>query len=129
MIDTDAALIDYLNTKPGLTVHTDQRFWASVYYPKEYDPSDGKGLLFSPRTGATPDYSGLTLLLPYQFRSYGQTQAQASELDRALYDVLHEAQNCNIKLALAEAVGQPLIEPGTRWPFVLSYYQIWFNNT
>lgn len=127
MLDTDAALTGFLLAQPGLTAVAGQRIHASLYYPKGYEPADGPLLLFNPRGGGQ-DYTSLVLSPSYQFRSFGATQKEARQLDRALYDALNDAQCYPIKMARMEAIGQLLQEPDTRWPFVLSFYRIDFSN-
>jgi hypothetical protein len=127
MIDTDAEIREYLVGQASLTVLAGQRIYASLYLPKGYTPDDGPALLFSPRGGAI-DYSSLVLNPSYQFRSYGKTLEKARELDRALFDALNDISYCDIKSARMEAIGQPLQEQGTGWPFVLSFYRIFLGN-
>lgn len=127
MIDIDATIHAYLIQQAGLTVLAGPRIFASLYLPKGYKPADGPALLFSPRGGAV-DYSSLVLNPSYQFRSYGKTLASARELDRALFDALNDVSYCDIKSARMEAIGQPLQEPDTGWPFVLSFYRIFIGN-
>jgi len=127
LLDHDAALTTFLLAQPGLTAVSGRRIYASIALPKGYVPEHGPALLFSPRGGGQ-DYTSLVLSVSYQCRSYGLTAAEARRLDRALYDALNEAQSCPIKLARMEAIGQLLQEPDTRWPFVLSFYQVYFSN-
>ena len=126
MVDIDAVITEYLETQPGLTVHTQERLYASISLPKGYDPSNGKALLFNVR-GGTPDYSSLVLRPSMQFRSVGKTEAEARELDRALFDALNDASYCKIKMAQLETIGQLLRFPATGWPFVLSFYRLFIS--
>lgn len=128
MTDPDATLITYLTGQAGLTALTGNRIYAGLYLPKDYRPETGPALLFSPRGGGQ-DYTGLVLSPSYQFRSCGATLKMARELDRALYDVLDDIQDCTtIKYARMEVIGQPLLDQATGWPMVLSFYRVFFNN-
>jgi hypothetical protein len=128
MTDVEAVILEYLKSQPGLTVLTEDRIHASLYFPKGYKPADGQGLLFNIR-GGDPDYTSLVLRPSVQFRSFGLTPALARELDLALYDVLNDKSYCQIKIARLEAIGQPLQDPAKSWPYVLSYYRFYISNS
>lgn len=128
MIDVEATILEYLKTQPGLTALTNDRIHASLYFPKEYKPAEGQGLLFNVR-GGDQDYTSLVLRPSVQFRSYGATPALARELDLALYGVLNDKSYCQIKIARLESIGQPLQDPATRWPYVLTFYRFFISNS
>lgn len=127
MVDTDAVLRSFLIQNPGVTGLAGKRIFAGVNPPPGYKPADGPALVFSIR-GGLPDYSNLMLAPSYQFRCIAITLAEARTLDRALYEALQDKSGIGVKIARMEAIGQPLTEPSTGWPFVLSYYRIFFNN-
>lgn len=126
MTDIEAVILEYLMQQAGLTVHTGERIYASLYFPKDHESS--KSILFNIRGGG-PDYSGLVLSPSVQFRSYGPTPAAAREVDKALYDSLHDKSYCKMKMARLEVIGQLLQDPATRWPYVLSFYRISISSS
>jgi hypothetical protein len=128
MIDPSAEVLEFLTGQPAMVVLTGDRMYADTDLPRGYKPADGQALLLATR-GGRPDYSSLVLYPSFQFRSYGPDFEACWELDQTLFDVLNDKGNCKIKFARLEAIGRPLREPDTGWPFVLTYYQIAMNSS
>jgi hypothetical protein len=67
----------------------------------------------------------------YQIKCYGGTQNfdEAEAVYRALYDRLHgeedeETASGTIMDAQQEGVGQPIQDPDSGWPFILTFWQV-----
>lgn len=130
MLDILASLRAFLADQAGLMAHTGNaglRIYAGPDLPPEYSPANGAGILFNLR-GGSQDYTSLVLTPSVQFRTFAGTMKAALAADRALYDVLNDVQCWPIKLARLEIPGQPLTDPESKWPFVLSFYQVSFSN-
>ena len=122
MIDAPDILRDYLLSRSAITTLVGTRIWAQMTYPPSgYKPSQGAALVFKTRGGA-PDYTQAHLLLPWQLKSYGATIYIASALDRAIADALFDARWGDILESSMEQAGQPIPEPETDWPCILSFY-------
>jgi len=131
VLDILSAIRSYLADQAGLMAHTGnagERIYAGPDLPPEYSPANGAGILFNLRGGGQ-DYTSLVLSPSIQFRTYGPTMKAAIAADRALYDALNDAQCWPIKIARLDVPGQPLSDPDTRWPFVLSFYTINLSNS
>jgi hypothetical protein len=130
MVSIHKVLLDFLRRNQAIADLADGRLYAGPALPKGYAPSlSGPAILFS-RRGGNVDYTGLVLNPSVQFRCYAASSAKAGELDRALYDALHDKHGPGIKRARAEVLGQPLIEPETDppWHYVLSFYRVRITN-
>lgn len=128
MIDAPDVLRDYLLTKTAITTLVGTRIWAQMTYPPEgYKPSQGGAIVFKIRGGA-PDYTSANLVLPWQFKSYGLSIYIASAIDRALADVLFDANGGGIISSRMEQAGQSIPEPQTDWPCILSFYETWMRS-
>lgn len=126
MIDAPTVIRNYLLNQIAVTELVDEaRIWKQATYPPalnpKYTPSQGAALVFKTRGGA-PEYTNAHLLLSWQFKSYGATIEIASALDRAVADALFDARWGDILESSIEQVGQPIPEPDTDWPCILSFY-------
>lgn len=126
MIDLDSHIRDLLVADLDVYGFTGERIFASTDLPTGYTPDAGAAVLFSARGGQGPDESGLILWPSYQFRSYAATEAQAREVDHAVFRALNFRRSERIKMARLDVYPQVLRqqEPEPAWPFVLSYYQV-----
>lgn len=127
MIDVEASLTTLLLSIATLTAKTDRRIYAGTSLPAGSTITAGKTLLFNMR-GGDPDFSSKVLYPSIQFRSYGPTEEDARDLDRTLFDVLHDYKGPGILNCTLQTLGQLLYEPDTNWPFILSYYQLSILN-
>jgi hypothetical protein len=130
MVSIHKVILDFLKRSQAIADLTNGRIYAGPVLPKGYTPSAaGPAILFS-RRGGTTDYTGLVLNPSVQFRCYASSSAKAGELDRALYDALHDKHGAGIKRARVEVLGQPLTEPETDppWHYVLSFYRVRITN-
>lgn len=128
MIDAPKAILDYLLAQPGVTALTDTRIWAeSSTPPPGYKPSEGAGLCMRAR-GGLPDASDGFLRVSWQCKCYGATAVEANALYRVVYSALHNAQAGTLRWGRCEVLGQPLLEPETNWPFILTVFELWVAN-
>lgn len=127
MVDWRKKLRTYLLTQAPLVALTGQRIYASDQLPTGYKPSDGVAILIGMRSGGM-DYSSQILRIATQFRIYGATQAQIITADSTLFDVLNDAQAVLLSARL-DVPGQQLTHPDTLWNFMLTFYQLHFQNT
>ena len=127
MIDVEATLRAYLAGVAGIAAVAGARVYAGSGLPAGYQASDGPALVFSVRGGG-PDYSSKVLYPSVQFRAYGETEADARQLDRALFDGLNDVKYGMIKWARCEVLGQMVREPSTGWSYVISFYRVMMGN-
>lgn len=125
MIDVDATIRAFLMAQPEMTAVSDQRVYASVDLPAGYNISDGPALLYTSQM--TPSYPSKLLKGSVTFRCYGNENT-ARELDRALYDALHDNASKAVKAAHLQTGGQLFQESDTGWYFVLSIYRLVLAN-
>jgi len=140
--DALATVRTYLATIAGITAitGTGKRLVAGPNLPAGYKPQDGSALLFNVRSGSQ-DYTSGMLNPSIQFRSYGgfdegervmQGNAAAWALDQALYDGVNDKtyEAGNIAFFRLEDGTFPVLlnEPGTDWPYVLSFYRVHIRN-
>ena len=130
MTDADLAIRAILMGYTGLTSLVGNRVYASTDLPAGYTPDDGPAVLFNVRGGQGPDESGLITWPSYQFRSYAATEAEAREVDRAVYGALNFTSSNRVKMARLDVYPQLLRqpEPEPQWPFVLSFYRAIIAN-
>lgn len=121
MIDIEATLRSKLAADSTLAAVVADRIYAAERLPAGYKPSLGGAVLFKVM-GGNADF-GPTLRPTVQVRSYGLTEAVAREVDRAVFDALHELHNGNVLMVEIDILGQMVAEPETDWRYVLSYYR------
>lgn len=127
MVDWRKKLRTYLLAQASLVALTGQRIYASDQLPTGYKPSDGAAILIGMRSGGM-DYTSQVLRIAAQFRIYAPTQAQIITADSTLFDVLNDAQSVLLSARL-DVPGQQLTHPDTLWSFMLTFYQLHFQNT
>lgn len=123
MIDAPVVLRSFLLAQEPLTDKVDERIWGGRINPIEgYLPSQGPAIVFRPRGSGTIDYSSQILTLAWVFKSYGEDEDEAREIDRILFDVLHDAKTGGMYGAFLSVPGQPSQEPTLHWYYSLSYW-------
>ena len=133
---------NYLLTKSALTAitGTGSRLIAARDLPPGYTPSDGSALIFMTQPGSQ-DYTSGMLMPRIQFRSYGgfakgekhtEGEANAWLLDQVLYESVNDTsyEAGNIAQFRLEDGTYPtmLTEPGSDWPYVLTFYRAYIRN-
>lgn len=126
MVDWRKKLRTYLLAQAPLVALTGQRIFASDQLPAGYKPGDGAAILIGMRGGGM-DYSSQILKISAQFRIYAPTQSQIIMVDSTLFDVLNDAQSVLLSARL-DVPGQQLTHPDTLWNFMLTFYQLRFQN-
>jgi hypothetical protein len=126
MVDVDATIRAWLVSKPVLTHVAGDHIYAAMDLPIGYQAEDGPALLFTSQM--TPSYPSKLLKGSVTCRCYGTDEESARELERALYDGIHDKVSSSIKAAHLETGGQILQEPNTGWYFVLSIYRFVIAN-
>lgn len=137
MTNDSRTVRDFLLSQPSLIALTGQRVWAEADTPPAgYKPSDGPAICFKRRGGGT-DYEAVNLFPSFQFKIYGadgatgQTtspEASADTVYRTLFDVFNQTFGYQIKSAEIESLGNTLIEPNTKWVYILCYYKLQVLN-
>ena len=132
----------YLVTLSDITdiTGTSRRLRAGQNLHPGYKPSDGSCLLFNVRSGSQ-DYTSGWLMPSIQFRSYGEFsqserpdegEAAAIALDQALHEAVNDTtyEIGEIAYFRMEDGTFPtlLTEPGSEWPYVLSFYRVHIRN-
>ena len=142
MIDVLATVRAYLVTLSGITdiTGTGKRLLAARDLSPGYKPSQGAALLFNVRSG-TQDYTSGMLNPSIQFRAYGgflrddrpiAGEAAAWALHEALYDAVNDSTYEAGEIAhfrMEDGTFPTLLtEPGSEWPYVLSFYRVHIRN-
>ncbi len=142
MRDALSTVRAYLVTLADITdiIGTGKRLVYGRDLPAGYKPSDGSALLFNIRSGGQ-DYTSGMLMPSIQFRSYGKFDqnerpvlgdAAAWDLDQALYNAVNDTsyEDGHIARFRMEDGTFPVLltEPGSEWPYVLSYYRVHIRN-
>lgn len=128
MVDVHAVVLTYLLSVTALTDLAGTRIWPGVDLEEGYDPGDGPAILFN-RRGGPVAYHNATLEASMQYQCYAATMPEADEVDRALADALNDKAAIGIRQSRLEVQGQPLRDPDTGWPYVLSFYRHWIVNS
>ena len=126
MIDVDATLRAFLVSRATITSVGGQRIYASTDLPAGYRAEQGPALLYTVQM--TPGYASKLLKGSATFRSYGADELSARQLDRALYDGIHDKVSSAVRAAHLQSGGQLLQDPNTGWYFVLSVYRLVIAN-
>ena len=127
MIDAHNALREYLIATSGLRTLLGGNY---VYTPElpSSRSGDTMNVVFSVTGGQTyPNLRAQNLRVA--FRCYGESSEEAREVERALYDRLHDTQNflvgdVGFHGAVQEVPGVPMEDSGTDWPFIFTVYSI-----
>lgn len=126
MVDIEATLRAKLVANTALVEAVADRIYAAERLPAGYKPSLGGAVLFKVVGGST-DY-GPTLRPTIMVRSYGMDELTARQVDRLVFDALHELRNGNVLMVENDLLGQLVAEQDTDWRFVLSYYRAQIAN-
>lgn len=126
MVDIDATVRAKLAANTALVTTVGQRIYAAESLPAGYTPSAGSAVLFKTVAGGA-EY-GPTLRVTLQVQCYGTDEAIARQVDRLVFDALHELRSGNVLMVENDVLGQMLAEPETNWRFVLSYYRAQIVN-
>ncbi len=132
MIDITDVLGAYLLTQTALTTLTSTRLWRDRSVPPPgYRPSLGGAIAYRARGGPPPDYHSQIMRTSFQFKCYGETEKQANQVYRVLYDVLQDKSYSGIIHAEMEVAGQALreraMEPND-WPYTLTFFMLSFRK-
>ena len=126
MIDIAAIVREKLVANAPLVAVTGERIYAAARLPASYKPVAGGAVLFSVE-GGTADY-GPTLRPTLKFQCYGLTDAVAWQVDRLVFDALHDLQSGIVLKVQIDVLGQIVAEQQTDWRYVLSYYRAQIAN-
>ena len=132
LLDTSAALGDFLALDSGLDALVNGRLYAdSDYPPPNYEPSDGGAVCWKPRQNTNPfdtqENNGI-VVVNFQIVSFGADRAGAAAVDRALFAALDGKGGAVMRYAVMDGMGAPLLAPDTNWPMVLTFYTCKFSN-
>lgn len=107
-----------------LKAHLSEILYAGLDVPPEgYKPSSGRAIVFKTR-GGLPSYEDERQWASLQFKCYGTTPLDAMTGYKNLYNTLNQSSGSLILHAECEILGQPLHEPETNWPIVLTYFNV-----
>jgi len=122
--DAPSRLRSFLLLNVALLALTSTRIYAERTEPVEgYQPGkDGSCVCFT--LGGTVDSSNAMQRARVQFKCYGKDEVEANQVYRALYNALHRQSGQYVRWAFCQTLGQTLREPDTKWPFVLTYFEI-----
>lgn len=126
MVDIEATLRTLLAANTPLTDVVAGRIYAAERLPAGYKPSIGGAVLFKV-SGGLADYA-ITLRPTIQVQSYGLDESTARQVDRLVFDALHDAQKGNVLKVQIDILGQMVADPETDWRYVLSYYRAQVAN-
>jgi hypothetical protein len=126
MVDMEATLRAKLAANGPLVAAVGSRIYAAEKLPAGYKPSVGGAVLFKV-SGGSADYA-ITLRPTVQVRSYGLDEGAARQVDRLVFDALHDLQSGNVLKVQVDILGQLVADPETDWRYVLSYYTAQIAN-
>ena len=125
MIDPHAKLLTLLEADSDLVTLCGSRIYAGRNVPpRGYTPDDGSAITFRVRGGPGFDEEDAILTPSVQFKCYGSSEIGAMTCYRVLVDALHNGSSADVLRGIQESVGQLLEEPGTEWPFVLTFFTV-----
>lgn len=120
----DAADIvrDYLLAQPPIIGKSQTRIWAELTTPPTgYQPSDGTAIVFKATPGGF-EAANTILRTRWQFKIYGPDVYAIRNLYLALMDAMHDTRGRGrISSSQPEGPGTILNDPGTEWPFMLTF--------
>jgi hypothetical protein len=131
MIDETEVLIAYLNTVAGVTAQVSTRIYGPPGLPTGYAGAT-KALVVMP-DGAGMETDVPIQGMPFQFRCYGDTPANAHDVYEAVHDALHSVAMGKVTVGATKVLlGQgrrlsgPVYwqEPETGWHFWLARYSV-----
>jgi len=137
MINDQVILLTYMQAQSDITdITTTARIHAARDMPPTgYTPDDGSAIVFKRRGLLAMDERGQAYSGSYQVKCYGrggndnQQRLNAEALYRGLHDAMQFGQNYDILGIQQEAGPEPLEEPDTGWPYVLSFWRVQFRKT
>lgn len=123
MIDVEAEVRKLLGTLAGVTAAFGTRVYFGRSLPPGYRVEQGAALLGMLRGGGQ-EYHSKLWRASVQFRCYAASESAARAAARALYDDLNDTQARGMAYIRMEDGTLPTLlnEPGTNWPYVLSYF-------
>lgn len=129
MVDVEAVVRENLAGLAGVRAVFGSRIYAGVNLPAGYKPQDGVALLLAMR-GGSQDFSSKLFSVSIQVRVYAESEAQARQAAKHLYDELNDSKARRVCYARMESGTMPvlLLEPETNWPYVLMFFRIFIQN-
>lgn len=129
MVDIESAVRFFLSTLPDLTQIFGTRIFTGRNLPAGYKPGNGAALLLMVR-GGDQDFSSRVLMPSIQFRIYAETEKEARQASQALYKGINDQKNRQIIFSRMESGTLPVLlsEPGTDWPYVLTFFKFHIQN-
>jgi hypothetical protein len=129
MIDIEATIRAYLVTLTDLTAIFGTRIYAARSLPPGYRAEQGAALLMTIRGGGQ-EYHSQLYLPSVQLRAYAATEEEVRAASMAIYDALNDTKARGFAWIRMEDGTLPVLlnEPGTNWPYMLSYYSIQVLN-
>ena len=130
MIDAGDAIRDHLVANAALYALVGVRVYAERDVPPPgYKPAASGPCVCVKVRGGLPHPSDALLEPSVQVKCYGADETEANQVYRALYGALHNGGSGVVRWGQCEVLGQTLTERDTGWPFVLSFYKLWIDNT
>lgn len=126
MIDTNLVIRELLLLNSGISALVGTRIYCP-YLPEGYDPANGSAIQYFSRGGKDDLY--LPIVRPSVQLSCWAASPMAA---RALYCAVHgyldvlprtSTTTGTVMYALQQSGGQDLIDPGTGWSYVLSFWE------
>ena len=124
MVDLDAVLTQYLNSRSELTDVVEKRIWISMDAAEDYNPAEDGPALIGQRRGGLQSFSSVFADVNYQFRCFGKDEIEAASVAMALHAALNDKRGPGILYARMDQVPTPLRDPDTEWVFELAYYTV-----
>lgn len=121
--DGGEELVAFARLQGAITALTAQRIEAGLKPATGYTGA-ALLLLITPRGGPRDPETSMRQRTYYLF-SYAPTEAQAAQLDAVASGALHDRFIPGTSGRLVQTTeGQPGREPDTKWPYVMSIYQL-----
>ena len=129
MVDVVEKVRSFLAANGALVAVVGTRIYGGRDVPPQgYKPSDGACVTFRVR-GGLGDYEDALLKPSVQVKCYGETEAEAGAVYRAVDRALHEGRGQYVLFGEREVLGQALEEPQTGWRYVLGFYLVAVRNS
>lgn len=131
MVNEGALIVAYLLSEAPPVKALRELVGDRVYYgtdlPEGYQPGAGPAVLFKRRGGRA--LLSAVLEPSMQYECYGATLSVAEETYRALCAALDGQSGPGIKQSVLEMPGEPMRDPETGWPLVMTAFKHWLSNT
>lgn len=130
MIDAVAAIREILLADSALVAKVSDRVY-SLRLPERHN-FDNQAVVYSIRGGSTDLY--VPFIRPsIQIQAWGKDSVAAQEIYRLVHDALHDKSRISVAsgflvFAFAEVLGQTLIDPDSKRPFVLAFFRAIFRK-